>query len=296
MSSHDDRLHAALSRYQAPERLREALLADDRSDMSIGQIWRARIESTALLVLIVGDFTDGSGEVVVATPGETPPATSKIEHERVLTSTFRSLTLWPTVHGVLHHRVLDVMVEQSDISTALAVQVSANLPRAVLDEDPFDAGSELVAELRDDLARLQSAPAVPRRTAGPETQSFTLPGSGRQQLELLIESLGVNLNEAMELRRGRRALTPEQAHVLETVLGMKPGSFPSSEGIDPALALAIEHPRWREATRRRAARTGQDEVSARLSLAVDAYALAARESTAEPDWNQRIALLVAGEA
>jgi hypothetical protein len=48
--------------------------------------------------------------------------------------------------------------------------------------------------------------------------------------------------------------------------------------------------------RRRAARTGQDEVSARVSLAADAYALAARESTAEPDWNQRIALLVAGEA
>lgn len=296
MSPHDDRLHAALSRYQAPERLREAMAADNRSDISVGQIWRARIDGTALLVLIIGDFIDGSGEVVVATPGEAPPATSQIEHERVLTSIFRSLTLWPTVCGDLHHRVLDVMIEQSDVSTALAVQVRADLPRTVLYEDPFDPGSELVAELRDDLARLQSAPAVPRRTAGLRTRSLALPGSGRQQLELLIESLGVNQNEAMELRRGRRTLTPEQAHVLETTLGMKPGSLPSSAGIDPALALAIEHPRWREATRRRAARTGQDEVSARVSLAADAYALAARESTAEPDWNQRIALLVAGEA
>ncbi|MFC4943793.1 hypothetical protein ACFPFQ_09930 [Pseudonocardia sp. GCM10023141] len=247
-------------------------------------------------MLIVGDFTDGSGEVVVATPGEAPPTTSTIEHERVPTSTFRSLTLWPTVHGVLHHRVLDVMVEQSDVSTSLAVQVRVDLPSTVLDEAPFDPGSELVAELRDDLARLQSAPAVPVRTAGPETRALELPGSGRQQLELLIETLGVNQNEAMELRRGRRTLTPAQAQVLETILGMRPGSLPSSAGIDPALALEIEHPRWREATRRRAARTGQDELSARVSLAADAYALAARESTTEPDWTQRIALLVAGEA
>jgi plasmid maintenance system antidote protein VapI len=294
VSHSDDRLHAALIAYQASETLREALAAANHPDVCAGQIWRAHIHGTSLMVLIVGDFVTGSGDVVVATPGESPPADSSVDHRRVTTDVFRSLTLWPTVRGTLHHRVLDVMVEHSATSTALADQLHPPL-RVVLDEDALDPGGELLAELRDDLARVQAAPAVPRRTEDTGRHALRLPGTAREQLEQLIEHLGVNQHEAMELHRGRRPLTPEQASALEAAVGLEPGTLLSSAGIDPDLALEVEHPRWRDATRRRAARTGQDEVAARISLAAEAYALAARESTADPDWRQRIALLVAGE-
>lgn len=295
MSRPDDRLLAVLSGYTAPEKLREALAAADRPDVCAGQIWRARIDGTSLTVLIVSDFAAGSGDVVVATPGEAPPAGSTIEHRRIATDVFRSLTLWPSVQGNLHHRVLDVMVELSTTSTALAHDLRSTSRAVVVNEDPLDPGTELVAELRDDLARLQAAPVVPRRTKDAVRHVLRLPGTVREQLEQLIEHLGVNQHEAMDLHRGRRTLNAEQARVLEIANGLEPGTLTSSAGVDPDLALEIEHPRWREATRRRAAHTGQDEVAARISLAAEAYALAARESTEQPDWHQRIALLVAGE-
>lgn len=295
MSPSDDRLRHVLSSYQAPAALREALSAADQPDVRAGQIWRARVDGTSVIVLIMSEFTAGAGDVVVATPGEAPPADSTMEHQRVATAVFRSLMLWPTVRGTLHHRTLDVMVEHSATSTALAHRLRA-APRVVaLDDDPFDSGAELLAELRDDLARLQAAPAVPVRTADPVRLATMLPGTAREQLEQIIEHLGLNQHEAMELYRGRRTLTAEQACALEIAIGVEPGTLPSSAGIDPDLALEIEHPRWRGATRRRAARTGQTEVAARTSLAAEAYALAARESTDDPDWRQRIALLVAGE-
>jgi hypothetical protein len=246
-------------------------------------------------VLIVSDFSAGSGDVVVTTPGEMPPADSTIEYLRVVTDVFRSLTLWPAIRGPLHHRVLDVMLEHSATSTTLAQRLRSTSSTAVLEEDPLDPGRELVAELRDDLARVQAAPAVPRRAGNAGRAALHLPGTPREQLTLLIEHLGVNQHEAMELHRGRRTLTVEQARHLETALDLEPGVLPSSVGFDPDLALEIEHPRWRDAARRRAARTGQDEVAARISLATEAYALAARENSADPDWHQRIALLVAGE-
>lgn len=294
MSQRDDRLHAALSAYEAPEPLCEALAVGAHPDVRPGQIWRANIPGVSLMVLIVDDFVTGAGEVVVTTPGESPPPDSAIDYRRVTTEVFRSLTLWPTVRGTLHHRVLDVMVEHSASSTALADQLHPS-PHDLGDEYVLDPGAELLAELRDDLARLQAAPAVPRRTEDTGRQPLVLPGTAREQLELLIAQLGVNQHEAMELHRGRRALTAEQARALEAAIGMEPGTLPSSAGIAPDLAVEIEHPRWRDAARRRAARNAQDEVVARMSLAAEAYALAARESTADPDWRQRIALLVAGE-
>jgi hypothetical protein len=272
------------------------LAAADHPEVRTGQIWRARIDGTSLTVLIVSDFVAGSGDVVVATPGEAPPDGSTIEHQHIATDVFQSLTVWPSVQGNLHHRVLDVMIELSATSTALAHNLRSAPRAVVLDEDPLDPGSELVAELRDDLARLQAAPAVPRRTDDAVRPGLRLPGTAREQLEQLIEHLGVNQHEAMELHRGRRTLTAEQARVLEIANGLQPGTVPSSAGVDPGLAVEIEHPRWREATRRRAARTGQDEVTTRIALAAEAYALAARESTKDPDWQQRIALLIAGES
>lgn len=295
MSPSDERLHGALSAYQAPAALREALAAADRPDVRPGQIWRARVDGTSVMVLIVTEINTGADDVVVATPGEAPPADSAIEHQRLATDVFRALTLWPTVRGILHHRALDVMVEHSATSTRLAQQLRSPSPVVTLDDDPFDPGAELLAELRDDLAQLQAAPAVPVRTAEPIGLAIMLPGTARQQLEQLIEHLGVNQNEAMELHRGRRTLSADQARALEAAIGIEPGTLPSSGGIEPGLALEIEHPRWRDAARRRAARTGQAEVTARTSLAAEAYALAARESTKDPDWQQRIALLVAGE-
>ena len=76
----------------------------------------------------------------------------------------------------------------------------------------------------------------------------------------------------------------------------EPGSLPAAGGIQKDLALEVEHPRWRDAARRRARNLGVSEVEGRTSLAAEAYALAARESTSSPDWRQRLAIIVAGQS
>lgn len=296
MSGHDERLAAELSSYQTPTELREALAAAARPDVHPGQVWRARVPGTSTIVVITGDFVAGSGDVVVATPGQLPPADSDVAHHVVTTTMFRSLTLWPTIRGTLHHRALDILIEHSDITTELARRFRS-LPDATTSTvNLFDSGAVLIAELRDDLDRLTSAPAVPVRTATPPPLAPLLPGTASERLALLVTALAVNQHEAMELYRDRRTLTEQQARTLEAAIGADPGTLPSSAGVDPAVALEIEHPRWRAASRRRAARARQDEVTARTDLAREAYALAARESTSTPDWQQRIALLVAGES
>ncbi len=294
MSEHDDRLSAALGAYRAPEPLLAALDRAQQLDIVTGQLWRARTDGAALVVLVLTDFVSGTGEVVVATPGEAPPEGSSADHLVEITRVFRSLTVWPGLRGPLNQRVLDVMLEHSAASTALATSVRSGR----LSTEPLevtDPGVELVAELHDDFEALQHARAVPVRSADAPALAAQLPGDPREQLTALMQLLAVPQHLAMDLLRGRRELTSDQARTLEQGLELSSGSLPQPDGVELALAVEVEHPRWREAARQRAAQRGVSEAEARTSLAVEAYALAARESGTTPDWRQRLALIVAGD-
>ncbi|MFC3688870.1 hypothetical protein [Aquipuribacter hungaricus] len=295
MSEYEYRLSAKLSSYRAPDALLDALDRSEQPDPAVGQMWRAHVEGTALLVLLLDEFASGSLEVVVATPGETPPVGSAVEHVVARTDTYQRLTVWPGLRGPLHQRVLDVLIEDSAATQALSTTLRTR-PRAEAPVDVLDPGAELLAELGDDLHTLQDAPAVPVRPKNPAKLSSLLPGEPGAQLTLLIESLELGQPIAMELLRSKRELTDAQARSLEQRLGLANGTLPAAGGLEPALVAEVEHPRWRSAARTRARRQGVPEVEARTSLAAEAYALAARESTSTPDWRQRLSIIVAGES
>jgi hypothetical protein len=295
VSENQDRLSAALSAYRAPESLLAARDQQEQPDLAAGQLWRARVEGTAILVLVLGTIGPGVAEVVVATPGETPPAGSSVDHLVERTEVFRSLTLWPSLRGQLHQRVLDQMFESSETTARLSTRLALPTRVGIAPVDVLDPGAELLAELRDELQTLQDAPAVPVRDSHAPKLNTLLPGDGRAQLTLVMEQLALPQQQAMELLRGLRELSQEQAAALEQHLDLAAGSLPAAGGIEKDLALEVEHPRWREAARRRARELGVTEVEGRTSLAAEAYALAARESTAAPDWRQRLALLVADQ-
>lgn len=294
MSEPEDRLSATLSDYRAPDALLHAIDRQEQPDPAAGQLWRAHLEGTALLVLLLEAFADGSDEVVVATPGETPPDGSTVEHLVERTDTFERLTVWPSVRGQMHQRVLDVLIEDSAATRALSASLRTR-PTVEAPVDVLDPGAELLAELRDDLHALQHAPAVPVRRDIPAKLATLLPGDPEAQLRSLIGHLGIGQPAAMELLRGRRELTEAQARTLEHVLGLGSGTLPVAGGLVPALAAEVEHPRWRAAGRQRAQQLGVTEVEARTDLAAEAYALAARESSSTPDWRQRLAIIVAGQ-
>ena len=289
MSAYQERLSGVLGSYQAPEPLRAALEQQHQPDVAAGQLWRAQIHGTAVLVLIVSEFTQGSGETVVATPGETPPVDSDIDYLLERTDVFRRLTLWPILRGQLHQRVLDKLIEHSDTTTRLSAMLASRETAAEAPVHAHDPGAELIAELRDQFEALQAAPAVPRREASPPRLADLLPGDARTQLTAVMDLLAVPQHQAMELLRGQRELSDEQARALERRYELTTGGLPTAQGIQEDLALEVEHPRWREATRQRAHDLGVSEVEGRTSLAAEAYALAARESTSSPDWRQRLA-------
>lgn len=295
MSEPEDRLGAVLSGYRAPDALLRAIDRREQPDPAAGQLWRAHLEGTALLVLLLEAFADGSDEVVVATPGETPPVGSSVEHLVERTDTFERLTVWPGVRGQMHQRVLDVLIEDSAATHALSASLRSR-PTAGAPVDVLDPGAELLAELHDDLQALQHAPAVPVRPDIPGKLATLLPGDPKAQLRSLMEHLGIGQPAAMELLRGRRELSQAQARTLELVLGLGSKTLSVGAGLVPALAAEIEHPRWRAAARQRAEQLGIPEVEARTNLAAEAYALAARESSSTPDWRQRLAIIVAGQA
>lgn len=295
MSEEKERLSAVLGSYQASEALLTALEQQEQPDPAAGQLWRARVDGTAVLVLVLRAFNHGVGEVVVATPGETPPAGSSVDHLVERTGVFRHLTLWPSLRGQLHQRVLDKMIENSETTLRLSALLASRAHHADAIVDELDPGAELLADLKDEFQTLQDARAVPLREAEPPKLASVLPGDARAQLSLVIRELAVPQQQAMELLRGLRELTRKQAEALEQELGLATGSLPAAGGIQRDLALEVEHPRWREEVRRRARDFGVSEVEGRISLAAEAYALAARESTTTPDWRQRLALIVAGQ-
>ncbi|MGN6299656.1 MAG: hypothetical protein ACTHN8_01010 [Angustibacter sp.] len=293
---HEDRLSELLASYRAPEPLLAALEQHEQPDAAAGQLWRARVDRTALLVLVLTEFTGGAGDVVVATPGESPPADSAIDHLVEPTEVFGRLTLWPGLRGRLHQRVLDKLIERSDTTARLSAEVVAHDHDPAVPVAPHDPGAELLAELRDEFQTLQAAPGVPLRAADVPKLASVLPGDARTQLTTVMNRLGVSQQTAMQLLRGLSELTSAQANMLEQELGLPTGSLPATGGLDKDLALEVEHPRWRDAARRRAAHLGVSEFQGRISLAAEAYALAARESTTTPDWRQRLAIIVAGQS
>lgn len=291
---HRAALQALVGGHAVAPSLREALARPSTPDPAAGQLWRASHGDTTAFVLFVSEVTDGSGDVVVCTPGLAPSPESALPALRAATEAFRSLTAWPSAHGRLHQRCLDLLIEDSDATRALG-QRAAQARVVELDADPVDPNALLLAELRDDLAALQAAPALPVARRKRQGIRQLLPGSASAQIALLRGALGLSQNDVMEVLRGHRGLTGEQARTLEAAAGLAAGSLPSGQDLDPGLVAELEHPRWREPLRRLARREGIDEHDARLRAGVRAYALAARESGPSPHWSQRLELVVSGK-
>lgn len=256
-----------------------------------GQLWRAVWGARALLVLALDSTSDGWLDAVAVTVDPGVPQGSRAT---VTPATFENLataTVWNGARARIHGRVLDTFVEDSDASRAVAAAVRSTDTSE--DLDPFDPAADLLAALQDELDALTEAQGLPISTTDDTAQLRNLlPGDGAAKITTVMKVLDAPQANAMDLLRGQRHLTHEQASALETSYGLDPGTLPSEGGFPASFVTELEHPRWRPGMRPREEQHPGDEATRRRAAAAEVYALAARESGYEPNWRQRLAHLL----
>lgn len=257
-----------------------------------GQLWRARWENFAEMVLLVSvddstllavpvtvdvDFADEQ-TVVVPADGTTVGVPLA-----VWTGLRRELPLF------VLDRTLGSLQEPWSRSTDLLSTASQDRegsigPRVVT---AADHRQEYRARLTDTFDALASARWVPQGAGN-------LPGLLREAglaPAVLAEVLGVGPQDALALRRGTMPVTPDQAAVLASRLNLEAADVLAANPQPPAdLVTRLDQPRRRRQLASLAAQNRTDERTARLNAAYGTLQLAARQTggPAAPAWDARL--------
>jgi hypothetical protein len=199
--------------------------------------------------------------------------------------------------------VFDLMIGRIDPAVVDAVErVAADCDPGALPhgmrvgaaaESVFDLVAEIRAELSDEFADLTAAAWIPETSSEPARPLRELLRERSDMAELmkaLAGLLGAGLPDVIDLMKGMRPVTPDQASAIAKMTGLTVGQVLSAVAPLPAgLITELDHPRWRKALRARR-RPGEPESAARLRTAYGVLALAARQTGAAsaPAWRQRI--------
>ncbi|MEO3810794.1 hypothetical protein ABGB17_17485 [Sphaerisporangium sp. B11E5] len=253
-----------------------------------GQIWRALRDDIGLLVLLLAVDADSVTAVpVTVEPITENPGSMLIEGE--VTSLNSPVTVWPGLCRELPISLLDRPVD--DVGTA-ARQVADRVARpqkvseaaSPLSADP-DV-SEARAALEDDLAAMTEVTATEVETTEAETAGgINIDALAPETLDEAATRLGAPLPVVLDLIDGKRAPTPQEAVIMREVFGAAPTATP------PPLGLVTEfnQPRWRGLVRQRKRRDELTDSEARLALAYEVSAMAARQTGDQaPSWPDRI--------
>ncbi|MET9030954.1 hypothetical protein ABZW96_35920 [Nocardia sp. NPDC004168] len=266
-----------------------------------GQLWRASWDETSLLVLVlrVEQTTVAAAPVTVDPPAED-------EHCAVVGITATALeveaTVWMGLRSELPMRVLDTVVDQwadriVDDLNSDSVELSADdqslVRRGLPITSEYDTAAAIRAEIADDLDALRSSPALPASTG--EDKGRPLAAVLGESLDLaalaaVLKPFGLNQGETMQIVRGKKGLTPDQARAVADSTGIAVEAVLNAvQPLPQALVAEAEHPRWRESWRAWAEQEGVDEATARIRVSYGAYALAARQTGSNaPDWAGRL--------
>jgi hypothetical protein len=277
----------------------------DYHDHSIerGQIWRAAWDEVSLLVLVASV----EHAEISAIPATLDPGAEDAESvilESALTAFDVEATFWVGLRKNLPFRVLDEIVDE--LPAALTSWIVAAIPeqrvaaplgvrRGRPDPTVFDSSATVRAEVEDDLAALQAAPALPV-AQDPEATTRTLASILGKAVDLhvlldALSPLGLDQPEVMSLLRGRRPMTPDVVDAVADVTDVDRKLI--AEAVQPLpveFVEEVDHPRWRPTWRERAQSEGLDEATARLQVSYEMFALAARQTGSHtPDWSARLA-------
>ncbi len=289
------------ARAAASEELQQVVVERRTPPVAAGQLWRATWADASVLVLIVGLADDPQGRPDALACPVTSAANDSAEASLPATAGLcdqvqlhdgDSHLLWHTLTTRLPFAVLDICLDEAAVEAhQLRRAEPARTPQArheLLEQlDPFAPYIDELAQLLDDLEQLEAAPRLQARTDMDDEPSLaaTLSGTGAQKIRTLMQVLGVNQADAMAVLRGSRPLSDEDADRLAAHLPAGAATTRSA-GFPTRLVATLEEPRWRDAVR--AHTRGGDELAARREIAAGVATMAARDSSNEPNWNERI--------
>lgn len=254
-----------------------------------GQIWRALREDIGVLVLVLAVDTDSITAVPVTVECITGVADAlQIGSEGTCLGV--PVTVWTGLRSELPTSVLDRPID--DLEPAIVRRVAdqaaqrGEVPGAVGGLPPNPEASEARAALQDDLIAMIEVPAVEDDVSKREAQGrIDIGDIGPEALDEVAARLGVQLPVVLDLIDGKRAPTPHDIDVIRDVLGAEPTATPPPAG----LVRQFNQPKWRGLVRQRARRDHLTESAARLVLAYEITAMAARQTgDQEPSWPDRI--------
>ena len=296
-------LLALAESFRVPQELRDAVLDAAVPPPSEGQLWRAEDGPVAVLGLLISvqSGKDRLPNVLFC------PVTLDVEDESgagvaVASSVLGNadVLLWPGLARWIPLAALDHLLDDGQDLLGAASRVertaaSADNPDAafaLLDAvDVFSGAAQALAQIADDMSVLASLPRI--AVAASDTHASrdrtslmeALPGSGADKIRVLTDVLGVSGPDAMAVLRGRRPLTDDESDRIRRHLGLG-GQEVQHHGFPLELVAELEQPRWRRPLLGVAPAAGLAE--ARAAAAGGVYALAARDSAAEPNWAERI--------
>lgn len=279
-----ERLSRALTAATPPRAVLDAL-AGDPPNVESGQLWRARRGDRSLLVLLLsapGGPTVEVSPVTIDQDSDTdavllPPDASTLE---------APLTVWLGLARWVPMRTLeqytgDLELHRSDDGVRAAV-VDAGRPGEA-SFSPADPKVVFRAGLVDSLDELAVAP-VPSGT-GKLAELLRNSGLGVQELGA---TLGVPSSVVLELRRGRRPLSVENAERLASAVGRDAEQLLAANPAPPEpLLIWMSQPAQRKKVLALARIKNLDEDTAFVHATYSTYALAARttgDRDAESAW------------
>jgi hypothetical protein len=294
-------LDLAATAQASPELVARACGTDENLAVAPGQLWRTAWEHTSVLVIVMAAR---SSNIIVAPLTVDPPAEDEtcLVIARSATIIDAEMTLWIELECDLPLRVFDTLLDQLAPSfvdsvcqfTKLTDFESPLIRRGRSADSIFSSVNDIKADLIDDLDELRQSPTLPVRSHESATPSLeTLLGKGFKVSKLAadLRPLGLDQSAVMDLVRGKRPVTPEEAEVVATSTGTPAEVVLQAVQPFPADFVAeVERPYWRSTWRVRAKEDHVDETTARLRESYDMFARAARETgTTEPNWAARLA-------
>jgi hypothetical protein len=244
-----------------------------------GQLWRALWDEVARFVVILR--VDGNSADVAPVTVDPELATDDAHLLDAGETPFGvPVAVWLGLHERVPLRVLD----RPAGSVYIAIDALNKAPQGRPVVTPLDDRAMEQAVLQDDMKELAAVPAA----------DATLQNLLSSVTVEAMNTAGFSPPLALALRRGLRALTPEQAQTLAPIAGTTPEALLRANPPLPVdLIRDLDDPASREWVIRLAARQGEGEQAARLAAGYGAYALAARETgKGGIDWKSRIARYV----
>lgn len=283
------RLLHAVSTVRVPDTVRTVFEADP-ADPLPGQLWRTRWDEVVELVLLL----DLGNEDVLAAPLSLDDRCA--DEDTVIlkpaqTSLTTTLAVWMGLATRLPICVLDrqLGVARVDVTDAAWVDqaVDDGAMRGGAAVSPLDPVNQARARATDALELLAKVTWAPSGTG----ELGHMLASASLNPKELVDLLDVSPQDALALRRGQLATTPDQAATLAQALQI---SEQAVLGANPApsqrLVQKMGRPHRRAQVNRLAARRGIEERAAWLTATYSINAMAARQTgpIVEPAWDERI--------